>query len=252
MSLPKIVDAMQYLDDDLISGAEEYQPKKKRYTWLRWGAVAACLVLVVTLVLGFMDGLPGTVPGTVPSKLHSTATVIYGDEGVEYSSSKDLLVGYTEAEMFAMENRYIFRGTVLELTNITIDFNGRKEYRCIALMQVDKVYKGDMEVGSQIEMILPCPILTDYRMEDTGVISHLREGMEGIFMPIHYEEDSYWEANGKTLYHTEVAPYGLGDGMRWAFFEAEQGLIFARFAYPGAAGAKSLDDIEAYVYRMLK
>ncbi len=250
MSLPKIVDAMQYLDDDLISGAEEYQPKKKRNTWLRWGAVAACLCLITAAAFRFRNISDADI--TEPSKPRSTATVIYGDEGVTSMSSQYSLIHYTEEEMFTMDNRYIFRGTVLELTNITIDFNGRKEYRCIALMEVAKVYKGDMEVGSQIKMLLPCPILTDYRMEDTGVISHLREGMEGIFMPIHYEEDSYMEVNEKIMYHTELAPYGLGDGIRWAFFETERGLVFARFAYTSAAGANSLDDVEAYVYRMLK
>ena len=38
---------MSYIDDDLVSGAVTYTRKKKS-GWLRWGAMAACLCLVIT------------------------------------------------------------------------------------------------------------------------------------------------------------------------------------------------------------
>ena len=47
MKTPKMVDAMSYIDDDLVSGAVTYTRKKKS-GWLRWGAMAACLCLVIT------------------------------------------------------------------------------------------------------------------------------------------------------------------------------------------------------------
>lgn len=46
MKTPKMVEAMNYIDDDLVSGAITYTRKKKS-GWLRWGAMAACLCLVI-------------------------------------------------------------------------------------------------------------------------------------------------------------------------------------------------------------
>lgn len=47
MSIPKMAKAMGYIDDDLVSGAVEYKRTKKKNGWLKWGAMAACLCLVV-------------------------------------------------------------------------------------------------------------------------------------------------------------------------------------------------------------
>ena len=47
MKTPKMVEAMSYIDDDLVSGAITCTRKKKS-SWLRWGAMAACLCLVIT------------------------------------------------------------------------------------------------------------------------------------------------------------------------------------------------------------
>ena len=48
MSIPRIAKAMNNIDDDLISGAIEYENKRsKKSNWLKWGAMAACLCLIV-------------------------------------------------------------------------------------------------------------------------------------------------------------------------------------------------------------
>ena len=47
MKTPKMVEAMSYIDDDLVSGAINCT-KKKKAGWMKWGAMAACLCLVIT------------------------------------------------------------------------------------------------------------------------------------------------------------------------------------------------------------
>ena len=49
MSIPKMANAMGYIDDDLVTGAIEYKRTKKKNSWMKWGAMAACLCLVVGL-----------------------------------------------------------------------------------------------------------------------------------------------------------------------------------------------------------
>ena len=52
MNTPKMAKAMGYIDDDLVSGAVEYKRTKKKNSWMKWGAIAACLCLVVVGAFG--------------------------------------------------------------------------------------------------------------------------------------------------------------------------------------------------------
>lgn len=66
MSTDRFTAAMGYIDDDLISDAVTYMPKKKSpVRWMKWVAVAACFCLVIGLSLPELfktsssDGLEG-------------------------------------------------------------------------------------------------------------------------------------------------------------------------------------------------
>lgn len=48
MNIPRIATALNYIDDELVSGAVEYKRKKKS-PWKKWAALAACLCLVSSL-----------------------------------------------------------------------------------------------------------------------------------------------------------------------------------------------------------
>lgn len=252
----ELLDKMELIDPAYVEAAGA-EPKKKRAVRLIWGAVAAaCLCVIVgaaAMIPRFGRGQTGPLPGPIVLSEKTTAKVSYGREKGAVSSAKGDLVYLTEEEMFARENQYVFRGWVSSLTTITIDFNGYKEARCIATVAIEKVYRGDIPADTQqITMLLPCAIdMAGMTREDTGIIIQLRSGMEGIFMPLVYGDDSRMEYNGAVLMMRDLASCGLGDGMRWAFLAADQGVVFARNAYPGASDAVDLDDIEAYVIEML-
>lgn len=47
MSIPKIVKAMDNIDNDLISNAVEYKRTKKKNSWVKWGLWRlACALLL--------------------------------------------------------------------------------------------------------------------------------------------------------------------------------------------------------------
>lgn len=247
----EFLDKMELIDPAYVEAAD-VQPKRKKSEWRRWGAVAACLCLVAAMTyLG--RGEKGPHPGEIVLSNQTTAKVSYGYEAGMVNSIKTDLVYLTEEEMFGRENMYIFRGRVSGLTNVTIDFNGVKEIRCIATVEIERVYQGNLVAGEQIKMLLPCGIDTEMLwVEDTDVIANLECGMEGIFMPWVYDETSYTKMNGAVLMKQDLAACGLADGVRWAFLDTDQGLLFERSAYPGAKNATNLDDIEDYVMKMLK
>ena len=71
MSIPKMAKAMGYIDDDLVTGAIDYKRTKKKNSWMKWGAMAACLCLVV--VGAFIA------PNITDNAQDYVETVIYND-----------------------------------------------------------------------------------------------------------------------------------------------------------------------------
>ena len=241
----ELLEKMDLIDDKYITEADT--PSGKR-SWLPVMAVAACLCLIVGAFV-FIDR-QGTTPPVPVLSGKTTAIIEFNYKG-EIPNIKADLAYLTEEEMFAMNNLLIFRGTVTELQNISVTFENQLVVRSIATIRISKVFQGEISPGDEIKVLLPCGL--DFRMEDTGVIRQIRVGMEGIFMPIAYDETSYMEMYGKVLFLRDLAPCGLGDGMRWVFLMKDDGTLrFARFAYPGAKDAHTLEEIEEYILKMLK
>ena len=251
----ELLDKMELIDPAYVEAAEG-KPRKRKNVWIRWGAMAACLCLVVgtvAMITHISRNQNDPQLGEIVLSDKTTAKVSYGYNSEFAMSTKGDLVYLTEEEMFSHENKYVFRGKVSGLTNVTIDFNGKKDFRCIATIVIEEVYQGNISAGEQITMLIPCAIgLKGIDVSDTGVIEQLKNGMEGIFMPWIYDDTSYIEWNGAVLMKQDLAVCGLADGIRWVFLSSDQGLIFERNAYPGAKNATNLDDIEEYVIEMLK
>lgn len=65
MNTKKFSDAMGEIDDKYVDEAIRYQHTNKKHGWLKWGAMAACLCLIIgTIVIRQMnsDGQPGQRP----------------------------------------------------------------------------------------------------------------------------------------------------------------------------------------------
>ena len=225
------------------------QPKteaaRKTSRWLV--PVSSCLVLA--LVAGISYPL---VRGSTIDLPHSRGNVraSYTLFAPHVKTHYDL-VYLTEYEIINDWTTDIFYGTVEEIRNISISFNGDVSYQAIAKIKVNEVLHGDVAYGDVISVLLPCPIGQWLWIEDTGVISQLRAGMSGIFMPRKYMEDDTWEQNGAILVLSDITDYGLGDGERFAFLETSQGLVFADFAYPSLPKDAGLDDVRAFIEAQL-
>ncbi len=261
MKPENISDAMNGIDDDIIEETEKVRgnvrTKRNRKRFRIGGAAfAACFAAVLLAV--FLAPEPGRQQSQndqiVLSERSSGVTVRYaeGAEGQEGISSSSSLIALTEEELFTYHDTAVFRGTVAEIRNIEIDFNGSRECRAIAEIRVEKVYRGSCSVGDTVSVLLPCALTEGVWVEDTEVVSRMRAGMTGIFMPMIYGGDSVWEQNGAVLALQDIADYGFADGTRYAFLETEEGLVFDRTAYKSIADASTLEDVEAYIQIMLQ
>ena len=59
MKIPKIANAVGYIDDDLIKAAGENQRTTKRKSWVKRGAIAACIAVCIALGAIFLPSVIG-------------------------------------------------------------------------------------------------------------------------------------------------------------------------------------------------
>ena len=249
MRAETISDAMNYLDDEIIEDTEAFrQKKKKRKGWIKGAISAACLAVVLGAGLFVADRQQNRI-ALSENSAHVTARYI--EKAPPVASSGDLIY-LTEDELFTHWNTAIFKGTVEEIRNIELNFNGEKVYRAVASIQVEATYRGPCGPGDTVSVLLPCPIGGEIWVEDTEIVSAMQVGTTGIFMPVIYTGDSVWEQNGARLVQTDIADFGFADGQRHAFLEGEEGLLFDRDSYPSIAAATTLDEVEAFIQDKIK
>ena len=266
MNAKKFSNAMSELDTKYVDEALNYKKKAKKPRWIKWGAMVACFAVIVVTAVSILPNYlnqQGVAPpdnspimpsdnSTIALSDGSTNVVVrYIDEAPMISTLSDLQL-LTEEEVFSTSDMAIFKGIVLEIKSIEVDFNGEKEYRAIAQIEVEEVFQGSCGTGETVSVLLPCPISEEIWVEDTDVVSAMRIGMTGIFMPVLYnDENSIWEQNNARLVKKDIAEYGFLDGLQYAFLETESGLVFSRGTYKSIADVTTLNEVEEYIQTML-
>ena len=218
------------------------------------------LIIVLPILIVAITIMSATVIVNITEKSRNSLVLQYSSKNIHVyytnqtpkSTSNANLIYLTEDELFNKDNPLLFRGKVENIKNLEISFNGVKEYNAIATILVSNVYRGDIKNGDEIKILLPCPINGSISIEDTTVVASMKEGMTGIFMPVQYDRTSTWVENGETLTLLDIAGYGLQDGMRYAFLDMGEKLIFDKASYPSFKNAKTLDDIEQYIKKLIK
>lgn len=237
------------IDEKYIQEADIVMNKNGvRKPWVKIVSVAACFALIIGIGISFVYNQSNTIKLTNAS---NNASVKYVNNAPSISVFGDL-EELSEEELFSKHDTDILKGTILKINNIQLNMNGQEEYRAIAQIKVEKVYRGDCKVGNTLSILLPSPIRADLWTEHSGTVSAMKAGMTGIFMPTKYTENSYYQANGAKLALTDIAEYSFADGERYAFLKTENGVIFSKWAYKSIDKATALEEIEAYIESMLK
>ena len=143
----ELLEKMELVESAYVEEADAPPVRRRRVRGV-WAA-AACVCLLLGALLWPRSGIVTPEPQVGDFELSegTTAKVTVGIEGDVGARIVDL-VWLTEEELFRQEGLYAFRGRVSGLTNVTLDFNGEKEIRCIATVAVEKVYCGEVEEGA--------------------------------------------------------------------------------------------------------
>lgn len=240
---------MEHLSSCTLQPQKDIQPIRLRNKKARIAfASVLCILLLAISVPMFKDNGGFELPNSV-----GDVSVKYIDKAPSVTRSESLSYRMTEVELFKEYNPEIFRGKIEDIKNIKVNFNRATNiYNAIAKVKIEKIYRGSGEVGETVSLLLPCPIDTNLWVEDTEVLSSMRAGMTGIFMPIKYDETYYYEENGAKIYWKDIVNYGFRDGVRYAFLDTGNGLIFDKGSYESIASANSLDEVEQYIMKMIK
>ncbi len=147
---------------------------------------------------------------------------------------------YTQEEVFSLFPIHGFRGTVKGIQNIAIEDEFGTTYGSYAVIKVNRVYKGDLNVGDEVKVLLPGPVEDGKIMgADFNITRSFVVGEEGIFLPVVNEDES--------LGLGKFTKYSLLDSTRFAFIQTEDGLDFNKDTFTDLSQAKTLDDVEKFV-----
>ncbi|MBR3217883.1 hypothetical protein [Exiguobacterium sp. s131] len=241
MKSEQILRLLGEVDDRYIE--ESMMIERKPYQRLKWGAG-----LLIAVAAGFMLFTSNVWNERIPLSTDSTANSVHIVDQSKVTSdiSEENMMDMTEDELFSKWNPVVVRGTVTNIRHIEIDFNGETEYQSLITIHVSNVYRGDVQIGRDL-IVRADAIGETGQAEHMSVISHVKQGMEGIFMPIPYDDEFVWEQNDATLRLKDIADYGFPDGERYLFLDTPNGLLFERDAYPSLQGVDSLDEVEDWM-----
>ena len=126
MSKDRVIDSLGRIDDDMIQDVEALRKKKKRPTWTKWGAMAACFCLLVAAVAVAPNLLPGTTP-TPPNNndfpVHDSSVQTNPNQSEGHQNTEDLrnpwTLHFNEVSSMLAAHRPYIKGVFTEPLNDT-------------------------------------------------------------------------------------------------------------------------------------
>ena len=257
MKKEELFDIIGDIDDDLIE--EAGRAPRRVFPVTKILAVAACFVLIAAALIAALPRIPirdadeksqiddyyaaygkaELITAVDPEDIKNTET---------YHESMSDMMAYAEKELFSHPTD-IFRGEITGGSYYLVDFEGVGYYYSVVTVRVDEVYRGDLAAGDVVSIKAGAVSRQGIWVEDTKTVSAMKEGISGIFMVNGYmgevRNDAFFDGGGVITHH-------FRDGERYAFLETEAGLVFSEWAYPSLKNAETLQDVEAFVTKMVK
>ena len=283
MTNQELFRAVGQVREDQILEADKPATKKAPH-WRRYGAIAACLVLLLGAgfalnreirwnrlignfhpaigvdagggaAAGGLDGSDYSIDGQgiFPAPSYSVGAEIgqLSGPGKEISSSACIadVMWLTPEELFAQDT-VIFRGKVRELQYYVVTVDNIDTYYTKAIVQVTDCLRGQLGAGDVYSILYMG--VKGYEVNSlSGPLANLDEGDEAVFMPIWTSPDTGWRSGEDYFCYADLASLYLSEGMRFVFAETVDGLLFDQSAYEEIANTETLDEVVEYIRRMI-
>lgn len=285
MTSEELFRAVGEVREDQIAEAENMSGRRR--PWRRYGALAACLALVLAGAFALerlgdarrwaeveenfqtavevhpesapdadagLDGAEyGTESGKRPAS-HYSVNVEIGELGEDIAEDRvggagaaSCLVWLSPEEIFARDTA-IFRGTVRGLRYYAVECGGFETEYTAASVEVTDVIRGD---------VLPGDIRTVVYMGGphmstsiSGPLEKLADGSDAVFMPVAATAETGRQEGDSWLCYADLGDFYLSEGLRFVFLDTGEGLEFERGVYEEIGPAETLEEVTDYLRRM--
>lgn len=271
MTREELFRAVGEVREDQITEAET--GKKQGRPWKRYGALAACLAVVLTA--GFaLDRLRpaeercsgqadagivenSSLDGSYYSALEDApARPIYsvGAEIGEFAGPGDgnrkvdssACLAWLEPEEILARDTVIFRGSVLNLRYFEVTAGGAAMDYTVASVEVTDCVRGGLAAGDIYNVLYP-GAAGRVSTSVSGDLEHLKVGSDAVFMPYIAAADTGWSNGGDYFSYADLAELYFDEGIRFLFLDTGNGLSFERDVYADLADAETLDEVMDYL-----
>lgn len=197
------------------------------------------VLIVVTLVFTGCS----SAKGDFELKRSKGITITYIDNFEKAMTSPNPL---TSQEIFNTYSNTIVRGTIETVRNIQIDYGkGEIAQKALAAIKITKVISGDAKVDSTVTVLLPKCVDNASANDSSVVISHFKDGTEGIFLLSKVTEESRAENNKKTFYYDDICDYSMFGEDHFAIIATDGAIRFNSDMFDSQINAfNTLDEAE--------
>ena len=254
-------------EDQIMDAAEK--PNKTAIRWRRYGALAACLAVVLAGAFGVSRlGIGGVSDQETAQESadapaapqYSVGAEIREIDGSSWgglfnggASSDASLVWLDPEEILAMDTA-IFRGTVTGLRYFEVTVDGAALYYTVASVEVSDCLRGDLAAGDTYNVLYagaPGRMTTSV----SGDLENLAVGSEAVFMPYVATPETGWGSGDSCFCYADLAELYMDEGRRFLFLDTGDGVSYAAEVYdiPASSGETvTLDDVTAYLRGLLE
>ena len=288
MTREELFRAVGEVREDQIAEAAE-KPKRAAPRWRRYGALAACLAVVLAGAFGFNRWLhTGRDLPAYDAAQEESVDAGGGLDGNDYSADISLAPQYSRGaeigeidgsgvdhwwnqlfdgsnkeestadviwlspeELLALDTA-IFRGTVTGLRYFEVTVGGLEETYTVASVEVSDCLRGDLAAGDTYNVTYRGgPGITT---SISGDLENLAVGSEAIFMPYAATPDTGWRSGEDYFCYADLAELYFDEGRRFLFLDTGDGVSYATEVYeiPASDGETvTLDDVTAWLRGLL-
>ena len=287
MTREELFRAVGEVREDQIAEAAE-KPKRAAPRWRRYGALAACLAVVLAGAFGVsrlgiggvsdqetaqesagagdssLDGNDYTSDGSVVPQYSVGAEIAEIDgSGADHwwnqlfdksdreESTADVI--WLSPEEILNLDTVIFRGTVTGLRYFEVTVGGLEETYTVASVEVSDCIRGDLAAGDTYNVAYRGgPGVTT---SISGDLENLAVGSKAVFMPRIATPDTGWSSGDDYFCYADLAELYMDEGHRFLFLDTGDGVSYASEVYdiPASSGETvTLDDVMAYLRGLLE
>ena len=217
-----LYNAIQAVDDDILERSETAAGGRKKSGWLKWGVMAACFGLILTVALTTLPGIlkgPNKIPTPDPGPaVNELVPLFYYMKEINLEAREivaprlfdesEMPVVTKEQIIAAIENNTAVQGTVTSLNSVCVQGSDTTWYITTMTIAVEEVLSGTADSEVHIVCASSYSRVIDTDMVPAPGLSDCHVGMRSVFVLKDIDNEP-WTIAGTEIYPTSLGEYSV-------------------------------------------